>query len=281
MLFFLKDEQFERTKYIQIIVCAAFIAGLLLSYPLWHSSRDYPSIPVLSGLYFSNSFFDNSLFTLVLGLLLWGCIRPLSSFNIILLNLISLFWVCQDQSRLQPWFVIYNFILFIIITARRNKFKDQISLAAVQLIVAAIYFWSGLQKFNTSFFLETYPWLVNPFLQIIPESLEGYFGLGALLVPFIEMGAGLALLFNWQRKKIVILLMLMHAFILTCLGPLGHNWNSVVWPWNLAMLILNFLLFYEEQNFPINDVFKKNYLAGFISVLFFGIAPFFSFFWLV
>ncbi len=38
-------------------------------------------------------------------------------------------------------------------------------------------------------------------------------------------------------------LIAMHACILLAIGPLGHNANTVVWPWNIAMILFLLLLF--------------------------------------
>jgi hypothetical protein len=37
----------------------------------------------------------------------------------------------------------------------------------------------------------------------------------------------------------------MHAYILLCIGPLGRNANTVVWPWNLAMMMCLSILFWR------------------------------------
>jgi hypothetical protein len=35
----------------------------------------------------------------------------------------------------------------------------------------------------------------------------------------------------------------MHLFILTMFGPMGLDWNNIVWPWTAAMAIFDVLLF--------------------------------------
>ena len=37
----------------------------------------------------------------------------------------------------------------------------------------------------------------------------------------------------------------MHAFILLAIGPFGQNSNSVVWPWNIAMICFLLILFWH------------------------------------
>jgi len=35
----------------------------------------------------------------------------------------------------------------------------------------------------------------------------------------------------------------MHLFILTMFGPMGLDWNNIVWPWTAAMAVFDVLLF--------------------------------------
>jgi len=46
----------------------------------------------------------------------------------------------------------------------------------------------------------------------------------------------------------------MHLFILICIGPFGHNFNHVVWPWNIAMSVLVVLLFWRTPATTFRDV---------------------------
>jgi hypothetical protein len=45
------------------------------------------------------------------------------------------------------------------------------------------------------------------------------------------------------RRSALGLVVLVHVVALLFLGPLGHNYNWVVWPWNLAMIGLAWALF--------------------------------------
>jgi hypothetical protein len=67
----------------------------------------------------------------------------------------------------------------------------------------------------------------------MPPKLGLLFG---MLVPAFEILIGIALLNKGFRKLGVIMAVSMSLFLLTVLGPLGHNWNSVVWPWDIAMV---------------------------------------------
>jgi hypothetical protein len=49
-----------------------------------------------------------------------------------------------------------------------------------------------------------------------------------------------------MRHVAVAIIVLMHCDILLELGPLGLNWNAVVWPWNVYCICL-VLLMYERN----------------------------------
>jgi hypothetical protein len=38
----------------------------------------------------------------------------------------------------------------------------------------------------------------------------------------------------------------MLAVVLFCLGPLGHNWNIIVWPWNVWLFTMTVWLFWRQ-----------------------------------
>ena len=61
----------------------------------------------------------------------------------------------------------------------------------------------------------------------------------------MEMGMALALLFPRTRRAGVVAIVGMHLSLLAVLGPWVLGWNSVVWPWNLALMILTAFLFWN------------------------------------
>jgi hypothetical protein len=96
-----------------------------------------------------------------------------------------------------------------------------------RLMVFSVYFFSGLQRLNGGFAGDAFPWLVEPF-KIVRHSV------GAV-VPFRKAGLAPALLYQHTRRAAVLLAICMHAAILRAIGPLGHNYTTVVWPWNVVM----------------------------------------------
>ena len=124
----------KRLLYLRVAIVAATIAGMLLSHKLWLSARLYPLTPVFPFLKPIPSPFDYILFGAALLALAASAITP--RLIPIFATLAVVLTVC-DQSRLQPWFYEYFFLLLAVAFASPN---------ACRLIVAATYFWSGIDR---------------------------------------------------------------------------------------------------------------------------------------
>jgi hypothetical protein len=96
-----------------------------------------------------------------------------------------------------------------------------------------------------------------------------------LIAPAVEIFGGLALLFFKNIKVPAVLLIGMHLFILWFLGPLGLNYNPVIWPWNALMASFLYIVAFKN---PFTISFKP-VLQGYnkMVLLFWGILPILSF----
>ena len=197
------------------------------------------------------------------------------------LILFSAFLCIDDQNRLQPWFYNYILILFVLLfyKQRVDESNNYTSIfITIQVLVALIYIFSGLQKFNSFFIEDTLKWVISP--------LETHFSIRQInlilklghSIPYLECFIGIGLLIKPLRYLAVPLVIIMHLLILVFLGPFGNNYNPVVWPWNIVMIILNLLLFAnieQERFFDISILFKGVYFYIVITLML--IFPIFSF----
>ncbi|MFT5860952.1 MAG: hypothetical protein ACI865_003068 [Flavobacteriaceae bacterium] len=224
-----KLENSPKLKFINRLIGVSLISQLLISWPLWENAiRELPMAPVIDGLDFG--VFNPVLIFSLLGALVILILKPMSTGVII--TTLSLFFllVLEDQSRLQPWLYLYSIMLLCTVFFR-GKNAAHLSFQTIFLILAVTYFWSGVQKTNYFFGTEMFPWLADftgqeDFLRAHPQF--GY------AVGITEALAGLALLFKPSRKAGAVVVLVMHLFILGALGPFGHDWNHVVWPWNIC-----------------------------------------------
>lgn len=181
--------------------------------------------------------------------------------------LISTFLVLTNIHRLQVWFFQMSIMLFFL-SFRKNK--DGV-LKALRFCIIAIYCWSGFHKLNVFYIDDTFPWfLESTFLHTL-----GQYKSLAILSALLEMSIGFGLFFRSSRKWAVGVGILFHLFILGSLGPWGHDWNIVVWPWNLSMIgLLLILFFWANQDWRlsiIDDI--RQFPPMIIAILLFGILP--------
>ena len=219
---------------------------------LWVSTREYPLVPLLDlvpPLPYPLDYVLFGLFVVLLvGILLFRG-RLAGAFAAGALVLATLL-VLQDQGRLQPWFYQYFFMLAAVGLSGLGRLSTEGALNACRLVVAFTYIWSGLQKAQASFAANVYPWLMEPLFSHLPPEAASALEHGAIAIPIMEVTIGLGLLVRPLRNPAVVAAILMHAFILFSLGPWGHDWNSVVWPWNVAMVAFVLILFWRAPDNP-------------------------------
>ncbi|MCM3900201.1 MAG: hypothetical protein ND866_00690 [Pyrinomonadaceae bacterium] len=244
------------------------------------STRSYPLTPVIDSLPFVSPALDYVLFTalLLLSIIIAINSRPLAP--IVAFLILSLFLCLSDQSRLQPWFYQYAVMLAAFGFYLQNgldQHHQRVLLNTCRLIIAASYFWSGLQKVGVGFMDRIFPSLVNPYLNFIFGKVNVVPRPLIMVIPLLEVGIGIGLLTRRFRNLSVLLALITHTLILALLVPLKRN--NVVWPWNVAMGAFAFILFWRASDFSIRDVLLPGRL-GFQTVVLTlcVIMPVFSFF---
>lgn len=236
----------------------------LISLRLWLGDRNYPLVPLVD----MPSWLHILLLSLFFVSALYILIKPGNKYAMMFLVVTEMITLAGDQNRLQPWH--YQFI-FMFIAILLNQGSRQKAVQGIVLITISIYFFSGLQKLNPHF-IQTI-WSVH-ILQTFFD-LPGYVAHNPLvagagyLVPVMEIAGGLGLLFSKTMKAAAYLLISMHLFILLFLGPFGLNFNIVVWPWNLLMILLLYALFINNRLLLKPLVFRSaaNYVITFFWVL--------------
>ncbi|UEG48794.1 hypothetical protein LK994_09110 [Ferruginibacter lapsinanis] len=97
------------------------------------------------------------------------------------------------------------------------------------------------------------------------------------LLGMIEVALGIGLLIKRFRKVSLILLIVMHIIILGVFGPVGLNYDHIIWPWNLSML--GYLIFFTVKNNNIEFITAPLKLYRNIPmVILLGVMPIFSLF---
>lgn len=208
---------------------------MLASIPLWLTERDYPLLPVITELPALPDPWDK----VFLGMLLLSLVLAFRFFRSATVVFLAgaLFSFLTDQNRGQPWVYMYWIMLLLAIQ------PAPAALASCRVALSGVYVWSGIQKFNAAFQEVVVPWFVSPASDWLPSAcLPALRGLLAT-APFVEIFIGLGLWIPFLRRPAIVAAFLIHLSALLFLGPLGHNYNFAVWPWNVAMLVLVLVLF--------------------------------------
>ena len=268
-------------QWLKLAIVAGLFVGLSLTPKLWLSDRLYPTTPVFEWMGTIPPPFDCILYTSMLILLAAITVMPRPTLAVAAFIAIAIVEVLFDQSRLQPWFYQYLFMLTAVGFGTRvlDHNRRDLALDACRLIIVCIYFWSGAQKLHVDFVNRIFPWLLEPFTRLLPQSIAAIVNACGIVAPLTEMAIGVGLLFRPVRKYAIFAAIGMHALILLSLGPLGKSLNAIVWPWNMAMVAFLFILFWNRSDLTVRQMF---WARGFgfqkVALLMFGFAPALSFF---
>ncbi len=224
-----------RLLALRCAILLALLLGMLASWKLWIAARTFPFLPVASWFPQAPVPWDVAL----LGLMFAALVASFRFYRpaIAVLLLGALFLYGGDQNRGQPWFYLYGVLLL------GTLLPAAPALAASRLIISVVYLWAGLQKLGPDYQQSVVPYMMQPVTNWLPASVAVLVKWSLLAAPGVEMFIGAGLWIPKLRRGAIILTVLVHAAALLILGPLGHNHNLVVWPWNLAMVAFVIILF--------------------------------------
>ncbi len=252
----------HRLQLIKLTVLVGLLTSVLLSLNLWAGRRWFPKAPLIQNFYGVQAPYDYINIAIV-GILLFFSFSNTSKKPVVLLLLFCIYLCVEDQNRMQPWFFNYLFILGILLfyKQRMDEPNNFISVfICLQILVALIYIFSGIQKFNSFFVEDTFKWMISPLESVLSAKQIALFTRAGKLVPYFEIFIGFGLLIKQTRFIALPLVIIMHVFILLMLGPSGKSFNYVIWPWNIVMIVLCLLLFSnvkQERFFDISILFKS------------------------
>jgi hypothetical protein len=183
-----------------------------------------------------------------------------------------------DHLRLQPW--VYQYLLILTVFCSHNRKTDSESAAAetvglVQIIIAGIYVWSGIQKMNFNFSHEILPSLLIPIQNLFP-TLQLPFGFFGIVIPLTESLIGCGLFFRKTRNIAVCSAVLMHSIILSLL--IAKDYNSIVWIWNLTLIFAVIFAFWQNPVSLKETIFKRKFKPIKLMVFAAVLLPILSFF---
>ena len=285
------------------LLAAATLAGMLCSARLWVSShRLFPVTPVW-GVPQPPFPLDYILFGVALASLIGILVQGMLALRVLVLEgpaprtsfgrspaffvqaflVLATVLVVFDQSRLQPWLLEYCVMFGAVLCLPWNCARDQTipdstpaaPLHACRWLMIWTYFYSGIQKIGFGF-VSVLASMTAPMITRFhwSNALLSMRALrpAALMLALTECISGVLLAFPKSRRLAVVTLTLMHISLLLWLGPLALGWNSVVWPWNVAMIALLFTLFWTPGKWGLGAMWKAHPYAKTVAVTF-GVLP--------
>jgi hypothetical protein len=265
----------QQIRILLFLVFTALLLGIYFSAPLWFGDRHFPKIPI-PGFQFGDDVFDIVACVLFLAALFAALLRPGKKFFFYLFFGAAIFLMARDQNRLQPW--VLQFLFFVAACFPNEKNKPEIMFRNICLIFGGVYFWSGIHKININYFTETSEWIMEPLGRLTGMSPEAA-GKTGYLIPLIEIVLGFGFLFKRTLKLTAWVSLLMHGVILLLIGPLGKNFNPVIYPWNLGLMAMLYWVIRniqeEKEAYSFKFWISRKHLAFLIPV---WILPLFSIF---
>jgi hypothetical protein len=226
----------DRLSGLKAILLSATLLGMLACLALWLNSRDYPLLPVAPFFPVLASPWDRwFLCSVLLSLVVaFKWYRPAVLFFLGA----TLFLYLGDQNRGQPWIYMYWLMLGL------TLLPEATALAACRIVFSAVYVFSGIHKCNANYFHVIPDWFVSPATTWgLPTGVIQFFRMAVASAPVTEILIGLMLWAKQWRWFALSAAVLLHGAALLFLGPVGHKYNGLVLPWNLAMVALAFTLF--------------------------------------
>jgi len=223
-------------------------AGMACSRPLWISAeRLYPQIPIVPSIPAAPFALSAVLVVALLAALVVSALPKTPPwFRAVPVAIIAIL-VTLDQSRLQPWVFMYAIVLLVAAFASRVGERNAGVVMTLRFVIAVQYVWSGLQKANDSFIEQVWPTFADPLFRALHLPAPAGHAAG-FAVPLLEVAVGCCLLLPRTRRIGVVAACAVHATILASLLASGEN--VAVWPWNLAMPLFDFVLFWNATAVP-------------------------------
>lgn len=249
---------------LQIIIIISLLAGILVSFPLWMNDRSFPLLPIFD-FFITGGLVHFLLLSMVFvtGLLSLFDFK-FSTHSLFLFLFLILVLCLQDHNRWQPWVYIFSVLLAFVFSYRCKMITEKTLFKVFRVAFIGIYFWSGIHKVNAGFITNTLPELFVPDLGALSYS-----------IPLVEAFLGVGLIFISTRKISVLLLLSMHSLILYEVLFGFFTFNTVIVPWNLAMMILLVFLFWNKD--PI-QFFSNPSISKSFAIFIFLILPATNFF---
>ena len=235
----------QRMIFVRLLVLVSLALNILLSLPLWAGERYFPYTALLSGIAIPAPY-DYVMIACVFLLLIAALFTPFKRALLFIVLLLLSYLVVCDISRVQFWLLVYGAMLFVFVwydgrVDDSSKFTSYF--IVLQIIVAAVYFFAGLQQFNSVFENEVLPHLfasLQKSLSVRQFSLLLGVSKG---IPYVMVFIGLGLVISALRYLAIALALCLHFVLIFFLAPSTEQPDYALWFSNFTFLALILFLF--------------------------------------
>lgn len=268
---------YNRLKLIKITAVLGLFLSMLFSLNSWAGQRYFPVYSLIEGIQVLPPY-DYVFPVVELLLLILLLFIPKPKLFIFLIVMVNVYFILTDINRLQSWLFVYNAILIVLFFYNwriDNVNHYTLHFILLQILMAALYVHSGIQKFNPFFTEEVFPSVIKSLGNWISDRQLNLLAKMAYAIPIFEILAGLGILIKPLRFIAVPVLSLIHITLLLFTGFSGEKNTPMVWVWNLSMIFLILFLFTgktSERFYSVTHLFKQPLF--YLIILFFWIFPF-------
>ncbi len=269
------DLELDNLTVCSTLISASLIASLIVAQRGWvMDKRIYPHLPVLDSFSIAQTFEPLLYGVMVTALLVFNFNSGKKLFAAIFAIAASA-TIALDQTRLQPWLYLFSIMFLLAASLKYDNSSKACSsvLNALRICLMGTYLFAGVQKLNISFCQIVVPSMLCKMIPDMPVQLGCAIG-----IPLAIGESCLALLLAFPRtgKVGAYLAIVFHAVTLWLITQ--QNWNAVVWPWNISMMILVYLLFIRSKPSSTYSLFKPDSIQKIIAIVLFLALPVLNFY---
>ncbi len=270
-----QDLELDNLTVCSSLISASLIASLIVAQRGWvMDKRTYPHLPILDNLSIAQTFEPLLYGVMVIALLTFN-FNSRKMLLALIFAIAALATIALDQTRLQPWLYLFSIMLLLTASLKYDNSSKACSsvLNALRICLMGTYLFAGVQKLNISFCQIVVPSMMSKVIPAMPSELGCALGIPLAIV---EAGLGILLAFPYTCKVGAYLAIFFHAVTLWLITQ--QNWNAVVWPWNISMMVLVYLLFIRSKPASALSLLKPDSLQKIIAMLLFLALPVLNFY---
>ncbi len=211
-------------ELVAFTLSASFLIVFFLAPNLWFDGQELPTAPVVAGIILPIVL--NQILVAGLLLLVVMAVLDKSGWLSLMVAYLLLFLVFYDIQRFQEITLILITGFVLVGLYKRGHILANQTLQCLVLLLFAQSAVGGLMKLNSFYEQNVFSWLTQPLSK---WPMYRYYHHLWFVVPMVEIGSVLLLLFKSTRKFGWVIYIAFHLAMFLLMGPVGSNYNRVNW----------------------------------------------------